>query len=43
MVSYSFAPPSPIGTVSAFRENKEASPQKKRREAYNAIARPQEP
>ena len=29
--------------VSAFRGNKEASPQKKRREAYNAIARPQEP
>ena len=43
MVSYSFALPSPMGMVSAFRENKEASPQKKRREAYNAIARPQEP
>ena len=34
---------SPMGMVSAFRGNKEASPQKKRREAYNAIARPQEP
>ena len=43
MVSYSFAPPSPMGMVSAFRGNKEASPQKKRREACNAIARPQEP
>ena len=43
MVSYSFALPSPMGMVSAFRENKEASPQKERREAYNAIARPQEP
>ena len=32
-----------MGMVSAFRENKEASPQTKRREAYNAIARPQEP
>ena len=30
---YSFAPPSPIGTVNTFRGNKEASPQKKRREA----------
>ena len=43
MVSYSFALPSPMGMVNAFRGNKEASPQKKRREAYNAIARPQEP
>ena len=34
MVSYSFALPSPMGMVSTFRENKEASPQKKRREAY---------
>lgn len=32
-----------MGTVNTFRGNKEASPQKKRREAYNAIARPQEP
>ena len=32
-----------MGMVNAFRGNKEASPQKKRREAYNAIARPQEP
>ena len=29
--------------VNTFQRNKEASPQKKRREAYNAIARPQEP
>ena len=34
---------SPMGMVSAFRENKEASPQRKHREAYNAIARSQEP
>ena len=34
---------SPMGTVNTFQRNKEASPQKKRREAYNAIARPQEP
>ena len=34
---------SPIGTVNTFQRNKEASPQKKRREASNAIARPQEP
>ena len=32
-----------MGTVNTFRGNKEASPQKERREAYNAIARPQEP
>ena len=32
-----------MGTVNTFGGNKEASPQKKRREAYNAIARPQEP
>ena len=32
-----------MGTVNTFRRNKEASPQKERREAYNAIARPQEP
>lgn len=32
-----------MGTVNTFRGNKEASPQEKRREAYNAIARPQEP
>lgn len=32
-----------MGTVNTFRGNKEASPQKKRREACNAIARPQEP
>lgn len=31
-----------MGTVNTFRGNKEASPQKERREAYNAIARPQE-
>ena len=34
---------SPIGTVNTFQRNKEASPQKKRREASNAIARPPEP
>lgn len=32
-----------MGTVNTFRGNKEASPQKKCREACNAIARPQEP
>jgi len=33
----------PYGYGQHLSENKEASPQKKRREAYNAIARPQEP
>lgn len=43
MVSYSFALPSSMAISQCPSENKEASPQKKRREAYNAIARPQEP
>ena len=43
MVSYSFALLSPMDTVNTFQRNKEASPQKKCREACNAIARPQEP
>ena len=32
-----------MDTVNTFQRNKEASPQEKRREACNAIARPQEP
>ena len=41
---YSFALPSSMAiSQDPFGENKEASPQKERREAYNAIARPQEP
>ena len=43
MVSYSFALPTPMTISQCPSANKEASPQKKRREAYNAIARPQEP
>lgn len=42
--TYIASHPPPLWVRSTpFRENKEASPQKKRREAYNAIARPQEP
>ena len=40
---YSFALPFSMAISQDLSGNKEASPQKKRREAYNAIARPQEP
>ena len=40
---YSFALPSPIGTVNTFQRKQRSLPQKKRREACNAIAHPQEP
>lgn len=32
-----------MGTVNTFQRKQRSLPQKKRREAYNAIARPQEP
>ena len=40
---YSFARPSSMAISQYLLGNKEPSPQKKCREAYNAIARPQEP
>ena len=40
---YSFARPSSMAISQYLSGNKETSPQKNRREAYNAIARPQEP
>ena len=40
---YSFARPSSMAISQYLLGNKETSPQKKCREAYNAIARPQEP